>query len=102
MQQQLPGASTALIMGIVSIVTALFCCGPFAAIFSIIGLSQAKSAKKLYQQQPQEYSGYENVKTGKTLSYIGLAISLIMLILSIIFFGAIVALITTGDFENFE
>lgn len=101
-QQQLPGASTALTMGIISIVTSIFCCGPFAAIFSIIGLSNAKSAEKLYQAQPDEYIGYENAKTGRTLSYIGLAISIIMLILGIIYFGVIVALITSGEFENFD
>ena len=101
-RQQLPGASTALTMGIVSIVTAIFCCGPFAAIFSIIGLSNAKSAEKLYQQQPEEYTGYENVKTGKILSYIGLAISIIMLILGIIYFGVIIALISSGEFDNFD
>ena len=101
-QQQLPGASTALTMGIVSIVTSLFCCGPFAAIFSIIGLSHAKSAEKLYQAQPDEYVGYENAKTGKTLSYIGLAIAIIMLILGIIYFGVIMAFIFSGEFENWD
>lgn len=98
-QQQLPGAGTALTMGIVSIVTSIFCCGPFAAIFSIIGLSNAKSAEKLYQQNPEEYTGYENAKTGRTLSYIGLAISIIMLVLGIIYFGVIIALITSGEFN---
>ncbi|MFH6605162.1 CCC motif membrane protein [Maribacter algicola] len=98
-QQQLPGAGTALTMGIVSIVTSIFCCGPFAAIFSIIGLSNAKSAEKLYQQNPDGYTGYENAKTGKTLSYIGLAISIIMLVLGIIYFGVIIALITSGEFN---
>ncbi len=98
-QQQLPGAGTALTMGIVSIITSIFCCGPFAAIFSIIGLSNAKSAEKLYQQNPEEYTGYENAKTGRTLSYIGLAISIIMLVLGIIYFGVIIALITSGEFN---
>ena len=97
-QQPLPGASTALTMGIISLVGSLICCGPFASIFSIIGLSNANKAENLYRQAPEQYSGYENVKTGRILSYIGLGISIVMLILTIIYFGVIMALISSGDF----
>ena len=100
-QQPLPGASNALTMGIISVVGALVCCGPFAAIFSIIGLNSAKKAQRTYDENPSAYSGYESVKTGKILSYIGLALSLIMLVLLIIYFGVIIALITTGDFDSY-
>ena len=64
-QESLPGASNALTFGIISIVASLFCCGPFGAIFSFIGLSNGKKAEKLYQENPGTYSGYENVKTGQ-------------------------------------
>lgn len=100
MGQPLPGASNALTFGIISIVAALFCCGPFGAIFSFIGLSNAKKAEQIYQENPDEYSGFENVKTGRVLSYIGLALALIMLILTILYFGVIIAILTTGDFAN--
>ena len=76
-QQPLPGASTVLTMGILSIVLTLFCCGPFGAIFSIIGLVKAKSADQLYRSSPENYTDYSNVKTGKILSYIGLALALV-------------------------
>jgi len=99
-QESLPGASNALTMGIISVVGALVCCGPFAAIFSFIGLSNAKKAEKLYQENPGSYTGYENVKTGKILSYIGLALSAIMLVLCILYFGVIIAMITTGNFDQ--
>lgn len=99
-QQPLPGASTVLTMGILSIVGALVCCGPFAAIFSIIGLSKASKAKSLYLENPEQYSGYESVNTGRILSYIGLGLSLLMLILLILYFGFIVAMISSsGDFN---
>jgi hypothetical protein len=98
-QEPLPGASTAMTMGIISIIGALVCCGPFAAIFSIIGLSSAKKAETTYLQDPDRYSGFENLKTARTLSYIGLGLSLIMLILGILYFGVIMALITTGEFQ---
>ncbi|NNF18801.1 MAG: hypothetical protein HKN61_03420 [Flavobacteriaceae bacterium] len=100
-QTTLPGASTTLTMGILSVVGALMCCGPFAAIFSFIGLSQAKKAKQLYESQPGLYSGFENVKTGKILSYVGLGLSAFMLILLILYFGVIIALVTTGNLDDF-
>ncbi|GLU44190.1 CCC motif membrane protein [Allomuricauda sp. NBRC 101325] len=99
-QQPLPGASTVLTMGILSIVGTLFCCGPFGAIFSIVGLIKAKSATELYQQSPESYSDFSNVKTGKILSYIGLAVALIYLVLFILYFGFIVAMITAGEFSG--
>ena len=99
-QQSLPGASTVLTMGILSIVGSLFCCGPFGAIFSIIGLVKAKTAEQLYQQNPENYSDYSNVKTGKILSYIGLALAIISLVFIILYFGFIVAAITTGEFSG--
>lgn len=98
--QQLPGASNALTFGIISIVTAFFCCGPFGAIFSFIGLSNAKKAETAYQENPEIYSGIENVKTAKILSYIGIALAVIMLILWILYFGFIIAMITSGGFDG--
>ena len=99
--QPLPGASNTLTMGILSIIGALVCCGPFAIIFSIIGLNSAKSAQRLYDENPSAYSGYESVKTGRVLSYVGLFLSLIMLVLLILYFGVIVALITTGQWQEY-
>ena len=98
-QEPLPGDSTAMTMGIISIVGALVCCGPFAAIFSIIGLSNAKKAENLYREDPERYSGFENIRTSRTLSYIGLGLSLVMLVLAILYFGVIVALVTTGQLQ---
>jgi len=99
-QQSLPGASNALTFGIISVVASLFCCGPFGAIFSFIGLSNAKKAEKLYQESPGTYTGFENVKTGRILSYIGIGLAVIMLIIWILYFGFIVAMITSGNFEG--
>ena len=61
-REELPGASTALTMGIIGLVTSIVCCGPFAAIFCIIGLSKAKAARLLYEKNPEMYTGFENVK----------------------------------------
>jgi hypothetical protein len=98
-QQPLPGAGTVLTMGILSVVGALVCCGPFAIIFSIIGLAKAKSAKELYIQNPQLYSGYESLTTGRILSYVGLGLSLLMLVIVILYFGVIFAMLTSGQYD---
>ena len=98
--QQLPGASDALTFGILSVVLTIFCCGPFGAIFSIIGLTNAKKAEKAYEENPEQYSGIENVKTGRILSYIGIGLAAIYLILTIIYFGVIIAMITSGNFDS--
>lgn len=98
--QPLPGASNALTFGIISIVGTIFCCGPFGAIFSFISLSNAKKAEKVYNENPGEYTGFENVKTGRILSYIGIAISAIYLVFFVIYFGVIIALFASGEFAN--
>jgi hypothetical protein len=98
--QPLPGASNALTFGILSILLTLFCCGPFGAIFSFIGLSNAKKAERIYQMDSGSYTGYENVKTGRILSYIGLGLALVLLILSIIYFGVIGAIIFAAASEG--
>ena len=99
----LPGATTVLTMGILSIVGTLFCCGPFGAIFAIIGLVQAKTADKLYMQSPQEFTDYSNVKTGRILSYVGLGIAAIYLVLTILYFGFIIAVVSNeANWQDFN
>lgn len=90
--QPLPGSSNALTYGILSIVLTLTCCGPFGAIFSFLGLSNAKTAQNLFLKSSGEYTGIENAKTGKILSYIGLAFAGIYLLLGILYFGVIAAI----------
>lgn len=94
--EKLPNSDLVLVMGICSIVTSLFCCGPFGAIFSIIGLIKAKNAEELHMQNPERYIGYNNVNTGRILSWVGLAFAIIILVLLILYFGLIMAAITAG------
>jgi len=92
-QQPLPGSSNAMTFGILSIVLTLTCCGPFGAIFSFLGLSNAKTAQNIFLQSSGQFTGIENAKTGKILSYIGLALAGIYLLLGIIYFGVIAAIV---------
>lgn len=100
MNPPLPGASNALTFGILSIVLTMICCGPFGGIFGFIGLSSANKAERIHQQDPNTYTGYENVKTGRILSYIGLGIAAVYLILVIIYFGALGALLYSAAAEG--
>jgi hypothetical protein len=100
--QKLPNSDLVLTMGICSIIGSLFCCGPFGGIFSIIGLVNAKKAERLYKANPEAYMGYNNVNTGRILSWIGLVIAAIMLVFFILYFGFIIAVITgTQSLDSF-
>ena len=83
-QQKLPNAIAVLILGIISIVTC--CYGIPGIILSIIGLVLYGKDKKLYDQNPTFYSNYDNLKTGRILCIIGLALG----ILSAIYFIALI------------
>lgn len=48
----------------------------------------SKKANALYLANPEQYSGYQNVKTGKILSIIGI-------ILSVIYLGYVIFLFAT-------
>lgn len=92
-QEPLPGASNALTFGILSIVLTFLCCGPFGGIFGFISLSNAKKAEQLYAESTGQYTGIENVKTGRILSYIGLALAAIYLLFFLLYFGVIAAFV---------
>ncbi|MCV6631389.1 MAG: CCC motif membrane protein [Flavobacteriaceae bacterium] len=101
MREILPQSKTVLTMGILSLVTFFLCCGPLNIIFSIIGLVQAKTAKKLYESNPGQYEGIENVNTGRLLSIIGLVLSIIGFILTIVYFGIFLAILRQDGSFNF-
>ena len=98
--QPLPGASNALTFGILSIVLTLTCCGPFGAIFSFIGISNANTAKRVNQKNTGAFTGIENANTGKVLSYVGLALALVYLLIAILYFGVIAAFVVAAAAEG--
>lgn len=84
--QQLPNATAVLILGILSIVTCC-CYGIFGVAMGGIGLYLSKKDMALYQSNPQAYTNYSNLNTGRILCIIGLILSGISLIFSIISFS---------------
>ena len=100
-QQSLPEASTVLAMGIIAVVSTLTCCGPLGMVFSLIALAKAKKARRLYQNQPESYTDYSSVKTGRILAYVSLALSLLFLLILVLYFGIIVASFSSVDWDDY-
>jgi hypothetical protein len=78
-QQKLPNATLILVFGIISIVTCC-CYGIIGLIFGIIALILANKATKLYMENPEMYTDFKNVKTGKILAIIGIILNVLLLI----------------------
>lgn len=86
----LPNSTAALILGISSIVTCA-CYGVPGIITGIIAIVLANKAKKLYNENPDQYNGYGNAKAGKICGLIGLVLSVISVIyyfVVIVIYGA--------------
>ena len=87
-KQKLPNSTLILVFGIISIVTCC-CYGVLGLIFAVIALVMAKKATTLYMENPELYDGFNNVKTGKILAYIGLALNVIYLVYTIWLFATL-------------
>ncbi|SHF55179.1 M penetrans paralogue family 26 [Salegentibacter echinorum] len=94
-KQQLPNSTLILIFGILSIIGCC-CYGLVGIIFGIIALVMAKRATAIYNANPELYTGYNNVKTGKILAIIGLVLSILSLI------GTIASFIMYGGIEGMQ
>lgn len=78
-QQKLPNATLILVFGILSIVTCC-CYGVIGLILGIVAIVLAKKATQVYSENPEAYTGFQNVKTGKVLAIIGIVLSALYLI----------------------
>lgn len=82
-KQKLPNVTAVIVLGIVSILASCCCTVIVGAIPGIIGLVLAKKDANLYNSNPDLYEGYNNLKTGKILNIIGIALGVITLLYSI-------------------
>jgi len=78
-KQQLPNSTLILVFGILSIVTCC-CYGIIGLILGIVAIVLAKKATALYMENPELYTGFQNVKTGKILAIIGVILSSLTII----------------------
>jgi hypothetical protein len=86
-QRPLPNATAVLVLGIIGIV-GCFCSGLPGIICSIISLVLYKKDKTLYTINPELYTAesYKNENTGRICAIIGLSISVLSFIFSILYF----------------
>lgn len=77
-QQKLPNSTAVLVLGIASIATCC-CYGVPGIITGIIALVLYKKDSALYNTNPELYSDYNNLKTGRILAIIGIVLSVLML-----------------------
>lgn len=87
-QQKLPNSTLVLVLGILSILTCC-CYGVLGLILGIIALVMANKATAMYVENPEQYSGYQNVKTGKILAIIGIILNVLYLCYVIFLFTTI-------------
>ncbi len=81
MVTKLPNTTVSLVLGIISIVCC--CSGIIGIVCGIIGLVLANKDMKLYQANPQQYTGVETTNTARILNIIGLVISVLNIIYSV-------------------
>lgn len=93
-RQQLPNSTLILVFGILSIVGCC-CYGIVGLIFGIVAMVMAKKATEIYNADPNLYTGYQNVKTGRILAIIGIILSAIYLI-------AMIAILAIFGIEGLE
>ncbi len=87
-QQKLPNSTLILVLGILSLVTCC-CYGFIGVILGVIALVLAKKATALYAENPEGYTGFQNVKTGKILALIGVILGAIYMIYVLYMFSSI-------------
>lgn len=81
-QQKLPNVTTAIVLAILSCVC---CCagGIPGIILGGIALYLTKKDENLYRENPEGYSNYGPLKTARILAIIGIALSLIYIVMVI-------------------
>ncbi|MCX7863298.1 MAG: CCC motif membrane protein [Bacteroidales bacterium] len=96
MQIPLPNSTAVLVLGILSIALC-WCYGIIGITLGIIALVLANKAKKLYKENPDNYTlgSYKNMQAGYICAIIGLSLSGLYLLFIIIYFLIIGAALTT-------
>jgi uncharacterized membrane protein len=86
-QQNLPNATVALVLGIISIIGSV-CYGIVGLICGIVGLILANKDRKMYQAAPELYaaSSFGTSNAGRTCCIIGIILSSLLILVIILVF----------------
>lgn len=82
-KRMLPRSIPVLVLGISSLV-GCFCYGIPGLVTGIICLALSTKGQKLYDENPEKYKGYGNLKAGRICGIIGLCLSSLFVIALIV------------------
>lgn len=87
MKKALPNSTAVLVLGIISIVTCA-CYGIAGLVTGIIALILSANARKLYEENPEDYtdSSYKNMSAGRTCAIIGVSLSALYFLFIVLYF----------------
>ena len=80
--KSLPNATLVLVFGIVSIVTSC-CYGIIGIVFAIVGIVVSNQDLRLYKESPNSYTNYDQLNAGRILSFIGLGINALIILIMV-------------------
>ncbi|WP_299215005.1 CCC motif membrane protein [uncultured Dokdonia sp.] len=98
-QQKLPNATISLILGIISFIACCFSWGIGGILLSGIALFLAKKDKKLYEENPDNYENYGQVKTARIIAIIGLILGILTLLMIV---GMLVAFGGLAEMQEWQ
>jgi hypothetical protein len=78
-RQNLPNATTSLVLGILSLVTCI-CYGVIGLPLGIVAFVLGNKALKEFHENPENYKGSGNASAGKILGIIGTVVNLIYIL----------------------
>ncbi len=79
-QRKLPNTTLIIVLSIASIVLC-WCYGVLGIILSVIALILANNSSKLFNANPEMYTDYGAIKTGKVLAIIGLVLNILVILM---------------------
>ncbi len=82
-QQKLPNVTIALVLGIVSFLCCFCSSGIGGIVMSGIALFLTSKDNRTYQESPEQYSNFSQLKTAKIVAIIGLVLGIVTLLYTI-------------------
>ncbi len=79
-QQKLPNAVTAIVLASISFICCCFSMGIGGVVLSGLAYFLVNKDEKLYAENPENYSNYNQLKTAKIIAIIGLALGILTLV----------------------
>lgn len=106
--EELPQSQSAMILGIISIVTAFFCGGIIGLILGIISLVQVKKNQAMLDAEPDRWTAnsINNLKTARVTAIIGTIVGSLYTVVMIIYLIVMVVYLGVignelGAYDNF-